>query len=175
MFTIEIERDEDELEPQTGGDSPKLKIWNEMKMFDTKNREFYDSLEDWERKKFSPFLMIRWGSTIKTSNSELEEYYLRSTNERLNRDFFDLGKHPKLQWLLATTVSPGMGSFQHEWIKQKKSDSSGNKAKKLVRELYPHLKDDEVELFLRINTDKAALKQLARNHGWTDEQIKACL
>ena len=40
----------------------KLTIANEMKEFDLKNRNFYLDLTDEEKKKFSNFLMIRWGS-----------------------------------------------------------------------------------------------------------------
>lgn len=172
MFSIEFDGDDSDVETDRS-DSPKLKINYEMRMFDTKNRNYWDDLEEWEQKKFSTFLMIRWGSSIRTDNPDLAEYYIRSTNERLNRDFFDLSKHPKLQWLLATTVSPGMGVQYHEWIKTKKSAHTGNKLNKIVKQLYPHFKDDEIDLFLRINPDKATLKQLARDHGWSDEQLKA--
>ena len=41
--------------------SDKLSIGNEMRQFDLKNRKFYDELTEEERKKFSPYLMIRWG------------------------------------------------------------------------------------------------------------------
>ena len=37
----------------------KLSIRNEMQQFDRKNRDFYRSLTDEERRKFSPYLMIR--------------------------------------------------------------------------------------------------------------------
>ena len=36
----------------------KLSIQNEMAVFDRKDREFYNSLTDEERKKFSNFLMM---------------------------------------------------------------------------------------------------------------------
>ena len=36
--------------------SDKLSIQNEMNSFDLKDRSFYDSLTDEERKKFSPYL-----------------------------------------------------------------------------------------------------------------------
>jgi len=57
----------------------KLSIQNEMMQFDRKNRLFYDSLTDEERKKFSNYLMIRWGSSIQGS-AELQGYYLQSSN-----------------------------------------------------------------------------------------------
>ena len=149
----------------------KLSIKNEMAMFDGKVREFYDDLTDEERKKFGPFLMIRWGSSV-SGSAELQEWYLRATNERLNVNFFDLGKHPKLQWLLATTVSPGMGNQYHEWIAPKKRKSEGNKTIKFLRKLYPEKKEDELELLATINSTDD-IKQFARELGWDDKQIKS--
>lgn len=151
--------------------SDKLNIANEMRQFDSKNRTFYRELTDEERKKFSSFLMIRWGSSVQGS-ADLQAYYLMACNENLNKHFFELHKHPDLQWLLCTTVSPGMGNFRHDWIKQKKREGSNNKAVKFLRQIYPTYSEDELELLASIN-DTADLKQLAREHGWDDKRIKA--
>ena len=153
----------------------KLAISNEMLQFDRKNREFYDELSPEERKKFSPFIMIRWGSAVEGSR-ELQEYYLMSCNERLNKNFFDINttQHKKLQWLMATTVSPDMGRWRHPWIAAPKKDKANTKTEKFLRELYPHLRDDEIALLSEINT-RDDLKQLARSHGWEDKQIKEFL
>jgi len=148
----------------------KLNIANEMRAFDNKDRNFYQDLTDEERKKFSNYLMIRWGSSVQGS-AELQQYYLLSCNENLNKHFFDLAQHPELQWLSATTVSPGMGTFRHDWIKQKKREGSNTKPVKFLRQLYPEYKEDELELLARINT-LDDLKQLAREHGWDDRRIK---
>jgi hypothetical protein len=149
----------------------KLTIANEMQAFDRKDRNFYADLTDEERKKFSNFLMIRWGSSVQGS-AELQQYYLLSCNENLNKHFFDLAKYPELQWLSATTVSPGMGAFRHDWIKQKKRDSSNNKVIKFLRQVYPDYKEDELELLVQIN-DTDDIKQLAKEHGMPDKEIKA--
>ena len=153
--------------------SDKLNIANEMRAFDNKDRRFYADLTDEERKKFSNYLMIRWGSSVQGS-TELQQYYLMSCNENLNKHFFDLAKHPELQWLSATTVSPGMGNFRHDWIKQKKRDSTDNKTVKFLRHFYPDYSVDELELLAAINT-KDDLKQLARDHGWDQKKIKEYL
>jgi hypothetical protein len=117
--------------------------------------------------------MVRWGSSVQGS-AELQQYYLLSCNENLNKHFFDLAKHPELQWLSATTVSPGMGNFRHDWIKQKKRDSTDNKTVKFLRNFYPEYDIDELELLAAINT-KDDLKQLARDHGWDQKKIKEYL
>ena len=149
----------------------KLSIKNEMAQFDRKNREFYDELDDQEKKKFSPFLMIRYGATV-TGNPDLQAYYLMSCNERLNKHFFDVNttQHKKLQWLLATTVSPGMGNQYHQWIKLGKK-TTDNKNVKFLRELYPHLKEDDLKLMADLN-EKDDIKAYAKGLGWTDKDIK---
>lgn len=149
----------------------KLNIGYEMARFDAKDRGFYDDLSDEEKKKFSPYLMIQWGASVEAS-SEIQAYYLMSTNEKLNKRFFDIStsKHKKLQWLVATTVSPGIGKQRHQWISAKKKESS-NKLAKFFRELYPHLKEDEIELLGKIN-DKESARDLAREHGWTEDRIR---
>jgi len=151
--------------------SDKLNIANEMRAFDSKDRKFYADLTDEERKKFSNYLMVRWGSSVQGS-SDLQAYYLLSCNENLNKHFFDLARYPELQWLAATTVSPGMGNFRHDWIKQKKRESNSTKVIKFLKNFYPDYKDDELELLAKINTEED-LKQLAREHGWDDRRIKS--
>ena len=152
----------------------KLYIANELAALDQKDRGYLDSMTEEEQKKFSPFLMIRWGATVEGS-SDLQAYYLISTNERLNKHFFDIStsEHKKLQWLMATSVSPGMGKQRHTWLAAKKKDNN-NKAEKFLRQLYPHYKEDEIELLGRLNS-KDDLKQLAREHGWDEKRIKADL
>lgn len=151
--------------------SDPLDIRNEMAQFDRKNRVFYDSLDDEQKKKFAPFLMIRWGSSV-SGSVDLQAYYLMSCNENLNKNFFDISasRHKKFQWLLATTVSPGMGNQYHQWIKPK-SKTTDNKNVKFLRELYPHLKEDELKLMSDINT-KDELKVYAKDLGWADKDIK---
>jgi hypothetical protein len=129
----------------------KLHINNEMAELDRKNRTFYDELTDDERKKFSNFLMIRWSSSV-DSNQELQEYYIRSCNHYLNRHFFAINRHPKLQWLCATAVSPGLGQPRHPWIAPKKKESGANAKRKQLTELFPALKDDEIDLMCQLNT-----------------------
>lgn len=143
--------------------SDKLNIANEMKMFDHKVRNFYDDLTDEERKKFSNYLMIRWGSSVQGSK-ELQEFYVIATNERLNKHFFNINKHPKLQWLLATTVSPDMGTQRHQWIAPKKKEPGAGSLKKQLAELFPEYKDDEIDLLAAITTKKE-LDAYIKLHG----------
>ena len=122
-----------------------------MLQFDKKNRSFYKELTEEERKKFSNYLMIRWGSAVE-GIPELQEFYLIATNERLNKHFFDLSQYPDLQWLMATSVSPNMGRQTHHWIPTKKKEGSVGAHRKKIAELYPHLSNDDIDLMAKINT-----------------------
>jgi hypothetical protein len=143
--------------------SDKLNIGNEMRQFDMKNRNFYDSLTDEERKKFSNYLMIRWGSSVQAAK-ELQEYYVQSCNHYLNKHFFSINRHPKLQWLCATAVSPGMGVHKHQWISPKKKEAGASSIRKQLAELYPNMKDDELDLLAKITTKKE-LDDYVKAHG----------
>jgi hypothetical protein len=114
--------------------------------------------------------MLRYAASVEGS-ADLQEWYLRVTNERINANFFDLGKHPKLQWLLCTTVSPDMGRQRHYWQASKKKDGSNSKSIKFLTKLYPHMKSDEIELLAELN-DAKELKALAKTMGMPDNEIK---
>ena len=141
----------------------KLSIHNEMARFDKKDRDFYQSLTDEERKRFSNYLMIRWGSSVQGSR-ELQEFYVISTNERLNKHFFSVNRHPGLQWLMATSVSPGLGTQRHQWIAPKKKDASNNEIKKALMEMYPTMKIADIDALAAI-TDKQDIKQRQKEMG----------
>lgn len=145
----------------------KLSLANELRQLDTKNRQFYDELDDNEKKKFSTFLMMKYSANI-DGNADFQEWYLRISNERVNPNFFDLGKHPKLQWLLCTTVSPNMGTQRHYWLNTKKSE---NKIRKFLLKNFPALKSDEIDILEQVNT-KDDIKNFARQLGMSEQDIK---
>lgn len=155
--------------------SSSLEIKHEMAAFDRKDRDYYDNFTDEDRKKFSTFLMLKYGANV-SGNADYQAYYLMATNEILNRNFFALGKHTKLQWLLCTTISPGRGNQFHYWLNGKKKDSNAANAKltKFLAEQFPDLREDEIELLAQIN-DKRDINDLARELGLDDKQIKSFL
>ena len=131
-----------------------------MRQLDLKNRKFYDELTVEERKKFSTFIMLRWASAIQSSNNknfthdDIASYYIQVLNLRANKHFWSLSRHPKLQWLCATTVSPGMGAQRHNWIAPKKKEAGASAKRKQLAQLFPHYKDDEIDVMMKITTQK---------------------
>ncbi len=150
--------------------SSSLEIKYEMQAYDRKDRAYYDNFTDEDRKKFSTYLMLKYGANV-SGNKDLQAYYLMATNERVNKNFFELGsKHTKLQWLTCTSVSPQMGPQFHYWLAAKKKEGD-NKSQKFLAKLYPNMKSDDIDLMAKIN-DKKDLIDAAKKLGWEDKDIK---
>lgn len=148
----------------------KLSLANELIQLNQKNHNFFDELSNDEKKKFSTYLMMRYSANVEGS-ADLQEWYLRASNERVNQHFFDLGHHPKLQWLLCTTVSPRLGNQRHYWLSNKKKENNNAKAIKFLSKLYPSMKKDEIELLAELNSIND-IKDLAKQCGMNDVDIK---
>jgi hypothetical protein len=132
-----------------------------MAAVDHKDRSFYDSLTEEERKKFSLYLMLRWSCCV-TGGTDIEHFYLISANERLNKHFFAINKHPKLQWLCTTSVSPGLGTQNRKWIPLGKKDNSKKSLKKKLMELYPTYKEKDIDVLCSIVSEKDVDKHLEK-------------
>jgi hypothetical protein len=141
-----------------------------MAAYDRKDRRYYDKFTDEQRKSFSTYLMLKYGANV-SGNTDMQAYYLMATNERVNKHFFEINKHTKLQWLTCTTVSPQMGNQFHYWLKGKKKEGD-NKSQKFLAKLYPNMKSDEIDLLAKIN-DKRDLADMARKLGYDDKSIKS--
>ena len=151
----------------------KLNMFDALRAMDKKNRNFYDNLNEQERKGFAPFVMVRWASTVDHSMQEMDEWWLKATNQRFNTDLLNISHHPKLQWLTATTASPGMGAMKHQWIGyKKKTGKTNNKLKKFLIGEYPTLNDDEID-FLMSQLSNKEIKQYALDLGYNDKEISA--
>ena len=74
--------------------SDKLSLSSELAALNSKRRAFYDDLSEEEKKKFSAYLLLKYGANIE-GQFELQEWYLRAINEYVNINFFALSKHPK--------------------------------------------------------------------------------
>ena len=69
--------------------SDKLSIRSEMAALDHKDRQYYDNLTDEEKKKFSPYLIMRYSASVE-GHQDLQAWYLMATNQRVNKHFFDI-------------------------------------------------------------------------------------
>lgn len=143
-----------------------------LRAIDLKKRNYWDELTDEQKKKHSNYLALRWASSV-NGNEDLAKYYVLSTNQQVNKNFWSLNKHPKLQWLLTTCISPGMGGHRHEWIAFKGKQAKNKKAQ-IIANLNPTMKMDEAEQLSLLVTDFELTTHL-KDLGWEDKKIKELL
>ena len=142
----------------------KLPIKDIMAAVDMGAKNVWNELSDEERKQVSFWLLNRYVSSV-NGNRDKQELAIFKTNEYYNKNWNELGtRHPKLQWqLLCQSGNTGKIEF-HPWIGFKKKTGDNNKSVKLLEQIYPNMKSDEVELLAKLSTKKE-LKQLAEEHG----------
>lgn len=150
--------------------SEKLTIKDETAAIDMGAKDLWASFTDDQKKQISFYLLLRYASSIKTSDKDLQALTIFKTNEYYNKHFFSLSKHPQLLWyLLCMCGNDEKNLYFHEWISTKKKD--GTKIHKALQLFYPHLKDDEIDVLAKI-TEKSEIKEHAKTLGMTDDEIK---
>jgi hypothetical protein len=92
-------------------------------------------------------------------------------NDVVNCNFNDIRKHPELQWMLLALCGTGK-AHKHQWI----APGKGTKKKRDILEeeillLKPLMNNDELELFLKINT-KDDLEEFFSDYGYEKDKIK---
>ena len=146
-----------------------LAIWNEMAAVDKKDYGFYDRLTEDQKKKFSPYLIMRWTSSIE-GNGDMAKYYLVATNEFTNNNLWDISKHKKLQWLTCCTISPIAEKQKHYWLGAAKGKGTSS-LKNILLEQLPNEKENDIDLILKINS-KEEIKEWLRKCGIEEKILK---
>ena len=149
---------------------PAIELKEVMSALDKRNRDWYANLTDEKRKAFSPWMMMRYASSVQGRNSA---HYLLMVNDLVNKDFSSVSKHPELQWKLMSACGAGKVEF-HPYIKPPSTKKKKTQLAQFVSDIYPHMKSDEVDLFISLN-DRADFKQLMEAHGYDDKTIKDIL
>lgn len=92
-------------------------LFQAIEAIDKKNYDWFSQLSEEQQRKFVPYMMLHWISTVKGSN-QLVQYYLLSTESYANKHMFNevIQKHPELQWLMLCASSPGIGKQFHQWL-----------------------------------------------------------
>ena len=135
-------------------------------------KELYDAAGEDGKKdiKLDLWNLNRYISSVK-GNYEKTALAVFKTNEYYNKNFNDLQKnHKQLLWQLLC-ASGGTGKIEfHQWLGLKQKKDSNSKSVKLLAQIYPNMKQDEVELLARISTKKE-IKELATEHGFEKVDI----
>lgn len=146
----------------------KLPLKDILAAIDMGAKEVWDELSDDERKQVSFYLLNRYVSSQK-GNRDKQELAVFKTNEYYNKHFNTIGVgrengHQELMWqLLCMSGAWGKIKF-HPYIGFKKKGANNNAAIKFLEQIYPNMKQKEVELLATISTKKE-LKELAEEHG----------
>ena len=149
----------------------KLDIFLEMAQADKRDLHFYSGLTEELQKSFASLVAMRWFSAV-SDRSGLADYYVTMTNELVNIGFWELSKHPELQWQLMAAA--GSGQVQrHNWIPMTRKKTT-NKLDRMILEQHPSLSDHELAIY-KSKLTKDSLKQWMRDMGWPDDEIKPVL
>lgn len=152
----------------------KIQLKEKLAAVDLNAKSLWNEMSDDQRKalKSEFFILNRYISNAKTTNREHQEHFVMTVNEYFNKHWNTLQKHPKLLWqLLCMCSHESRRVFYHEYIGfKKRSSANNNKMRKLLSNIYPNKKEDEVDLLLKFNS-KEDIKKLAESHGYTDKQL----
>ena len=69
---------------------PQIPLAEVMKAIDKKDRDWYNKLNAEQKKAFSPWMMMRYASSVQGNASD----YVWMVNELVNHKFTDVSKHP---------------------------------------------------------------------------------
>ena len=141
---------------------------------DRKDREYFGELTQAEQKALGNYFYMLQRSVSSTPNdANTARHHMYFTNLFCNRGFLaDTGitKHPELMWKSFCAVGKGE-KLWHPYVKPPTSRKKKNPVRELLSELYPLLKDDDLEVLMSINSI-SELKEIAKSHGVSDKQIK---
>ncbi len=146
-----------------------LTIKTEMQAIDTKNRTWYNSLTDEEKKSLNIWVLTRYLSSVKHSIKDFETHYIEWTNELINTHSNILRTHPELQFKLMQVVGLGKAQF-HPWLAPGKRGKD-NKVLKWVKEHNLEWNDDECDLYISL-TPKEEIQDLMLQHGMELKEVK---
>lgn len=147
----------------------KLDIKRELKAVDQKDYDFYHNLTDEERKAFSPYVLMRYTSNVQI-DKDIQEWFVEMTNDYVNKNHWDLSKnHKELLWKLFAATGTGVNCY-HPYLAAGKKTKI-NKIGKLLAEIYPTMKLDEIKMLVGM-MDKKDCEELFDKMGFDKKQRK---
>lgn len=158
-------------------------LFDALTALDKKDYGYYERLSAEQQRKFVPYMMIIWMSTVK-GNKDLQGYYVMNTEYTANKYYFNenVQRHPKLQWLMLCAASPGIGKQFHQWIPHLTSKVSSLKetikvkeAKEYFTKIYPKADSKDIqeysENFAKEHTKKCYLAKVFPNMKIADIEV----
>lgn len=152
-------------EPKKKKKESTLTLQVELPAMDLRNMDFYAKLSDEHKKEISLWVLMRFMS----SSQGATEHHIMMVNDVVNHNFSNISKHPELQWKLLALCGTGKKQF-HPWIAPPRGIKK-NKLEEAVLKHYPLLKDSDLELLLKLNT-QADWEAFFKDNGYDDKTIK---
>jgi hypothetical protein len=160
---------------------PGLDIKDEMLYSDYRVFEWLDGQTPEMAKSFSPLVAMKWQSVVQNPTGyddpmyqsvtkEIAGNYILSVNEIVNLDFWDLSRHPELQWRLMCAAGTGI-PYKHGWVKMASSRKKIGKLDAVLLGIHPHLNDEELAI-LKGKYTVETMRQLLKDMALTDPEIK---
>jgi hypothetical protein len=151
----------------------KLDMFRVLDALDQCDFEFYSRLSPEDKEGFEPWLTMRWASSTLT----YPDHYIMMVNEFVNVDFSAFKNHPEMQWKLMALCGAGrkLPKYKgHKWIPVPKKKKTKSGLASHISRLKPHFKDDEVKLFIEVNSEEE-IADYFRDAGYDDKEIKEIL
>jgi len=149
----------------------KLDIFRVLDNIDRRQYDFYDSLDEDEKKAFVPFIITRWMSGA-TDQGGLHSYYLHVTNELVNKHLWQLSDHPELIWKMMASCGAGK-TKRHQWIKGP-SRKSKSKVDEMLKTLFPSANTTEIRI-VRSQLDEKTFQSLLQAYAIPEKEEKDLL
>jgi len=151
--------------------SAKLDIKKTLSALDKRDHDYYNNLTSEEKKLFSPFILMRFSSNV-NSNQDIQEWFVETTNEYVNKNYFLLARnHKGLLWKLY--ASTGIGNiYFHPYIGLNRAENNKEnftKIETLIANMNPGMKMSDVRLLIKLMT-KEDIKELLDGYGFDNKE-----
>lgn len=131
---------------------------------DARDFQWAKDLSDDELKAAAPFIIMKFMSA--SSSKGFEEYHIMAVNEVVNKNFWEVSNHKKLQMMLLAAC--GTGKKQYHYFPGKSPKDTAKY--KYLREKYPLWKADEIEMMME-KLSGSDMISLAKSFGMQDENL----
>lgn len=147
----------------------KLDLFRTLNAIDTRQRDFFDKLNQEEKKAYAPLVTMRWISSC-VDQSGYHEAYLHVVNEMVNQDFWRFSKeHQEFQHILLATCGMGV-KVRHEWIPMCKNFKVGKLAEFLLQ-AFPGANALETHVIIQKHSVQD-FQELVKTYGYDKNEEK---
>lgn len=137
---------------------------------DLRNKDFYSGLSPELQESFSPFVAMRWMSSVSDSSKYRDEVLIL-VNEFMNKDYGAIKKeHNELHWKMLALCGPGVKMY-HNWIPAPKRTASSSKLEDFLWDWFPRANKDEINILLNKMT-RDDFENFVKSTGASDPEVK---